>query len=367
MPSQEKQSFWNKNWNKKTLRKNLKRLVFFLGLGVMVLFFIYIDLVKYGLQQGQGQLRILWEAQPNSVFLEDPDFPDSLKQKIQLISEIKQFSVDSLGLNPSGSYEKLFDQKNKPILWIVTACPPYTLEAHRWTFPILGRFSYKGFFEYDEATKEKQQLDKQGLDTKIGEVSAWSTLGYLNDPILSSMFKRPVGRLANLILHELTHGTLFVKNNITYNENLANFIGDKGAIQFLKSKYGANSAELREYEAQKIDRDTFTNFVLRGAQSLDSLYGTFSEAMPIDLKEKHKKQHLQKIINSLDSCNFINPNYCYYFSDFEPNNTFFAGYARYNARRNYFEEEFQTKFQGDFPKYLAYLKEKYAKSGIMIF
>jgi len=341
------------------LKKMIKRFISIIGLILVIYLLVNWKLVVYGVGQLQGQVNILWNARPNAEFLENPDYPDSLKQKIRLISEIKKFAIDSLNINPSGSYEKLFDQEGKPILWIVTACPPYDLKAYKWEFPILGAVSYKGFFEYSKAEKEEQTLKNQGFDTRIGEVGAWSTLGYLNDPILSGMLQRPVGRLANLVIHELTHGTLFVKDNVTYNENLANFVGDLGAIRFLEYKYGKYSDELRAYEAYKMDKDTFTNFVLKAGQSLDSLYQNVDSQLPDLEKEKYKKQHLQKIMSSIDTCNFINSNYCRYFDDFEPNNTFFAGYARYNARRNQFEEEFATKFDSDFPKYFEYLKDKY--------
>ncbi len=341
------------------LKTNIRKIK--LGLLVMLTFFLvyHYQSIHYGIQQAKGQIRILWEARPKSEFLNNPNYPDSLKQKIHLIAEIKKFAIDSLNINPSGSYEKIFDQKGLPILWIVTACPPYSLRAYEWKFPIIGTFSYKGFFEYSEAKKEKQHLVNQGFDARISEVSAWSTLGYLNDPILSEMLQRPVGKLTNLVIHELTHGTLYVKDNVTYNENLANFVGDIGAIRFLNYKYGKYSDELRAYEAYKMDNDAFTNFVLKAGKSLDSLYQSFDSKLSDFQKESLKKHHLQKIIHSIDTCHFINPNYCRYFDDFELNNTFFAGYARYNERRNQFEEEFKNKFNSDFPKYFEYLKNKY--------
>jgi len=169
------------------------------------------ELVSYGWMQGRGQLRILWNTKSVAEVLSDPAYPDSLKQKIELILEIKRFAIDSLGLDKSGSYESFYDQQGKPILWVVTAAQPYQLVARQWHFPIIGTFSYKGFFEKDRADTTVAELKREGLDTRVGEVSAWSTLGFLNDPILSSFLDRPEGSLAELIIHELTHGTLFIK------------------------------------------------------------------------------------------------------------------------------------------------------------
>ena len=209
------------------------------------------ELVGYGWMQARGQLRILWNTKPVADVLADPAFPDSLKQNIRLISEIKRFAIDSLGLDKSGSYESFYDQQGKPILWVVTGAEPYRLVARQWHFPVIGTFSYKGFFEKDRADSTVSMLQKEGFDTRVGEVSAWSTLGFLDDPILSSFLDRPVGGLAELIIHELTHGTLFIKDNLDYNENLADFVGEYGALRFVAGKYGRTSTQYRDYLVTK--------------------------------------------------------------------------------------------------------------------
>ena len=140
------------------------------------------DLVLYGIAQGQGQLHIMQEARPIADIMADPEFPDSLKTKLDLIQEIRDFAIDSLGLTDSDSYREVYDQKGEPILWIVTACQPYALEDYKWEFPLLGALSYKGHFEKWKADAEAAELAKTGLDTDVGEVSAWSTLGWLDDP-----------------------------------------------------------------------------------------------------------------------------------------------------------------------------------------
>jgi predicted aminopeptidase len=323
----------------------------------------YHELVSYGWMQALGQVGMLMNVQDTDEILADPTFPDSLKAKIRLIEEIKKFGVDSLGLTPSQNYTTFYNQKGKPLIWVITASDRYRIKAFEWRFPILGAFPYKGFFDSTRAVSEKKLLMDQGMDADIGEVSAWSTLGYLKDPILSSMLLRKDGSLANLILHELTHGTLFVKNNLELNENLASFIGDLGAVKFLTQKYGPESPQLKAYEFSKKYNDAYSQHILRGITRLDSLYNTFGPDMtPNAGKDTLKKNMILRILSDSDTlfggkiAFRKNKN----FTDAEiPNNAFFISYQTYRSKQNIFRQEFETKFGRDFKKYLAYLKEKY--------
>ena len=338
-----------------------------ISLAIFLLIFVtciyYRDLVSYGWMQAKGQIGILWNVQPVEDILKDPAFPDSLKAKIRLIEEIKQFGVDSLGLTPSKNYTTFYNQHGKPLIWVITASDRYRIKAHLWNFPILGAFPYKGYFDSTRAVREEKDLIKEGYDTDIGEVSAWSTLGYLKDPILSTMLRRKEGSLANLILHELTHGTLFVKNDLELNENLASFVGDLGAIRFLKQKYGPDSRELRAYEFSKKYNDAYSQHIFRGIKSLDSLYATFgSNLKPDPEKDSLKKKVIIKILNDADT--LLSGKITLKANNMRrwdplPNNAFFISYQTYKSRQNIFLIEYNTKFGADFKKYLTYLKEKY--------
>ena len=214
----------------------LKRISIGVAIGLVVLIAFNLDLLEYGIGQLRGQMTILAEARPIDEVLEDPTFPDSLKTKIHLIQEVRQFAVEELELVDSKNYTTIYDQKGRDVLWNVSACEPYELKPYKWSFPILGSFSYKGFFDLEKARQERGVLDSLGLDTNIRAVGAWSTLGWFQDPILSNMLYRKEGDLAELIIHELTHATIFVKDSLTFNENLASFIGTEGAKLFLEKK-----------------------------------------------------------------------------------------------------------------------------------
>ena len=342
----------------------IKKIVLAICLLILITGIYYRDLVSYGWMQAKGQISILWNVQQVKDVLNDPAFPDSLKARIRLIEEIKQFGVDSLGLTPSKNYTTFYDQHGKPLIWVITASDRYRIKPYKWQFPIIGAFPYKGFFDSTRAANEENILIDQGFDADIGEVSAWSTLGYLKDPILSSMLRRKEGSLANLILHELTHGTLFVKSDLELNENLASFVGDLGAIRFLKQKYGLESKELRIYEYSKKYNDAYSQHILRGIGKLDSLYNTFGSNMKADpLKDSLKQKLIKKIVTDADTLlgnkNTLKAN-SYWQKNPLPNNAFFISYQTYKSKQNTFQNEYKNRFGSDFKKYLSYLKAKYS-------
>jgi predicted aminopeptidase len=332
----------------------------FLFAVVVFLAFNY-ELLFYGYGQAKGQLSVIFGAKPIAHYLNDKAYPDSLKSKIRLIQEIRKFAFDSLGINYSDNYTSLYDQEGKPILWMLTACEPFQLKAKEWEFPILGTFSYKGYFDSTKAIMASLALKNEGFDVDLGEVSGWSTLGWLKDPILSSMLYKKEGNLANLIIHELTHGTLYVKDNVDYNENLASFVGDQGALRFLRYKYGINSKQYQDYITYKADYKTYVDVVLKSSKQLDSIYKSMPSTFSITQKLKVKNNFISNFKKSFDTIPFQKP---YRFAkliqeDTLMNNTFFLHYVRYRKQQDVFEEEFKHKFNSNFEKYFLYLKKKY--------
>jgi predicted aminopeptidase len=320
----------------------------------------YNELVMYGIAQGRGQLRIVMDARPVSEMLNNPAFPDSLKKKLRLIAEIKQFATDSLGMKPSDNYSTVYDQRGKSVLWTITACEPFSLKAKEWSFPFLGNVSYKGFFDYKKGRKEADELKARGYDVDYGGVGGWSTLGWFKDPILSSMLTRNEGSIANLILHELTHGTIYLKSSVDYNENLASFIGDKGAERFLLYKYGAGSRPYLEYEQSKADRKVFNEYILHAAERLDSLYKTFPTGGSVVDKEMKKMTLIGEIISGVDKLELYHKrNYKAYVSDArDEKNAFFMSFRRYDSKYEVFDKEFKEQYGSDIRRYLEALVKR---------
>ncbi|AWV97575.1 aminopeptidase [Arcticibacterium luteifluviistationis] len=343
------------------MKKTLKTIALLLLAFCLSFYLFYFQEVNYGLRQAKGQLKVIMNTVPIEEVMADSNFPDSLKAKIELIQEIKKFTVDSLGLKPSTSYLDYYEQHGQPILWVITACPPYKLENKKWKFPIAGEFGYKGHFEKEITQKEVNQLKQEGLDVRVSEVSAWSTLGYLSDPILSSMLERDEGSLAALIIHELTHGTLFVKNDLEFNENLADFVGDHGALLFLQSKYGKGAKEIEKYKASKKFYERFSGHIAYGTEKLDSLFQTFPPEMASIKKDSLKYDLIDEIMLSADS---LSQNSKYkYKGRGSINNAFFTAYRTYQGKQSDFENELESKFNNNFKEYLSYLKSKFQSLG----
>jgi predicted aminopeptidase len=327
---------------------------------LVVLIFIYWELIVYGIQQGQGQFNIIWNAKPVEEYLKDPDFPDSLKARLELINDIRKFAIDSLGLKDTENYKTLYDQKGKEVMWVVIASEPFRLKSKEWEFPIVGSVPYKGFFKKERAEKLKQELEKDGWDVIVRNPGGWSTLGWFTDPILSKMLMRSEGDLANLIIHEMSHATIFVKDSVEFNENLSTFIGDRGAEQFLIFKYGRDSKEYTTYLQEDSDYLKFVDHMLRGANKLDSLYGTFRSNDPVDKKKFLKEQLIRKVVNAMDTLSLaLTRDPSSRFKNSLPNNAFFINYRQYQAKQTEFLEEWRIKFGGDLKAYIAYLSEKY--------
>lgn len=344
------------------MKSRKKRIWLSVVMFLLILVVIYRDLISYGYMQGMGQYKVLAEARPVEEFLNSEDFPDSLKSKIRLIQQVRQYATDSLGLKDSENYTTLFDQKGKPILWNLSASEKYRMEPRKWSFPMLGSFSYKGFFDLEKARAERDELVKAGYDTRIRTVGGWSTLGWFKDPILSNMLNRKDGQLAELIIHELTHATLFVKDSLEFNENLATFIGEKGALKFLRDTYGPNSPKVEEYLRSFDDSKDFADHMLRGYRSLETLYeaSDFIKEMDTTAKEQRKAELIKEIVMTLDTINFSAPTrFQRVFAKAMPNNAYFMAFQRYRAKQNIFDDDFKQQFNEDIRAFIQHYSDLY--------
>jgi predicted aminopeptidase len=337
----------------------IKKIFFAVVLVVAILVVWNWSLVYYGIRQGMGQLEIVWNARPVEEFLQDPSFPDSLKQKLRLIDEIRKYAIDSLGLKDTKNYKTLYDQKNQEVMWVVQACEPFALQPKVWDFPIVGTVPYKGFFNKEKALNLRKELETEGYDVSVRNPGGWSTLGWFTDPILSGMLDRSEGDLASLIIHEMVHATVFVKDDVDFNENLADFIGDTAAYYFLKYKFGADSKQYLDYLHSDQDYRKFTKHILRGTQSLDSLYNTLRPKEPIEQKKEKKRAMIEKIVTSIDTLNLYTKPKGERMKKYLPNNTFFMSYRLYKAKQDVFGVELAEKFKGDMRSYLKHLTKKY--------
>lgn len=336
--------------------------VFYFLMSIMLLFcMVNCSSIIYGIKQGMGQMKIVREAEELDHFLSLESYPDSLKQKLKLVKEIKQYCQDSLKLVSGDNYGKMFDQKGEPGMYVLTASKEFELSSYQWSFPFLGKFSYKGFFDLQKAREERKELDIEGFDTDLSVVNAWSTLGWFKDPVMSSMLNLSEGKLARVLIHEITHYNIFIKDDIQYNENLASFIGDKGAKKFLADKYGDRSKELENYEIFLHDIDLFTTYMMKKSIELSEFYEGIDSITENSTIQKRNK--IKSMIMGLKDQNFRSDKLVKrIIAEADSiNNTFFTDFLMYHEESSEMEKEFNEKFNGDINLFIEEQKKKYGK------
>jgi len=201
--------------------------------------------LSYLTEQGIGQVRLQWSGKKNDVVLSNPNISPSIKRKIILVEEYKKFFYYYFGQKASEIYTKTSILDNKAVTYLVIASTHTKIKAHEFEFPIMGSFPYIGFFKLDSAKEFAKDLQEdEGFVTWIRPVYAYSTLGYLEDRILSSFFEYDDVELAELVFHELFHTIFFIKDEVDLNENLANLYGKE-----MLQEYFHDRPELKTYLA----------------------------------------------------------------------------------------------------------------------
>ncbi|MBP1695648.1 MAG: aminopeptidase [Deltaproteobacteria bacterium] len=220
---------------------------------------------------GWHQSSISFHSVPVQEVLDKKELGHEAKKRIHFIQEVKRYGEEKLGLRRTNSYSRYFEVKG-PVLHIITASEKDRLRLYRWDFPITGKVTYKGFFTREDILKEKGSLEAKGYDTFVQQAGAYSTLGWLKDPIFSSMLQQDESTLANLILHEMTHATIYFKGQTDLNEQIATFVGNQGAIDFLTEKYGKESEEVVEAIHCQEDDLLFSRWIDQACQELSDFY-----------------------------------------------------------------------------------------------
>lgn len=339
----------------------IKPFLFFLTWLLLALFSLallwYADLVWYGYLQAKGQLSILYKAQPIEAQIHSKECSDSLKNRLLLVLDVKKFAENELGLVATENFNTFYDQKGQPLLWNVTASEQFSLTPYEWTFPIVGRVGYKGFFEESLAHQEAAKIAKMGYDTSVYVVSAWSTLGFFQDPVLSEFLKRSEGDIAELIIHELMHATVYYADSVSFNENLATFVGERGALLYLQKRYGGTSTPYLHYQNSLGDAKIFLRFMLQAAQYLDQSYTSWQNLPQMTLQEKHsqKQRLMQQLREAHDTLPYATSLYTDYVARTKLNNTFFLDFLRYNSQQDALSRIYTQNCQQDLKRFIEYI------------
>lgn len=235
-----------------------------------------------------NHLAMLNTKVPIADALKSDQYTPEQKRKMELTQEVRSFSFDKLGLKKSDNYTDFIDLKRPSVTYAVMASQKWKLEPYLWSFPFIGKAPYKGFYKEELAKEEAEEMKKKDLDVYVRGVPAFSTLGKLNDPLLSSMLNYSDYDLVNTIIHELVHTTLFIKDNIDFNERLAVFVANKGTEIFYLEKEGPQSKTLQQTQSENEDDAVFSQFITKELDQLKKWYEEFDHTQKISSEEKEE-------------------------------------------------------------------------------
>jgi predicted aminopeptidase len=225
---------------------------------------------RYLARAAWEEAKILARRRPIEALVADSTVSPDVRRRLQLVVDARAFAQRSLGLRPGESFTTYSPLESDTLVLVLSAARRDTLQAYTWWFPIVGRFPYKGFFDAGDATAARDDFSRRGFDTYLRPAAAFSTLGWFNDPLLSTTLRMDTLDLAKTVIHELTHNTLFVKGDVAFNESLASFVGARGAASFFRERGHERAA--RRVDAEWADEKQLGAFWSALAHSIDSAF-----------------------------------------------------------------------------------------------
>lgn len=226
--------------------------------------------LPYYWQAVGGQLELLRKRTPIEELIADPDTSDELKRALESAAEIRRYAVDALGLPDNSSYMSYVDLERAYVVWNVIAAEEFSVDPVRWCFPFAGCVAYRGYFDRAAAERYQATLAAEGLDTYSGGASAYSTLGYFDDPLLGTMLAGGEEYVAALLFHELAHQRLYVKSDSEFNEAFATAVEEHGLEQWLAETGGEGA--LARYRERMRRRAEFGELVADQQARLRAIY-----------------------------------------------------------------------------------------------
>ena len=248
------------------------------------------ETVGYYSQAARGQLTIVFAREDIQHLIERPDLSQELAGKFARVMDIREFAESELGLPVGGNYSSYVDVEREHVVWNVFAAPEFSVDPVNWCYPIAGCVAYRGYFSQQSALSYAAKLEEDGFDVYTGGVDAYSTLGWFEDSLLSTVLNRADYQLAGLIFHELAHQLVYLPGDTTFNESFATAVEREGVRRWLaKSNKDFNiDAALLDYDRQQQFVDLVTDYRDR----FESLY-------QLDLKESSMRSQKLEVQQAL--------------------------------------------------------------------
>lgn len=314
--------------------------------------------LPYVVKQGSIHLSHINSRKPIEKILKNPEKYKLSKdevQKLTLIQKVRQFAIDRVGLKSSKNYTTYvkFPDQRKNLVYLVTGCDKLELKPYTWSFPFVGEVPYKGFFVLEDAKAEASSLKNKDLDIYIRGSIAFSTLGWFSDPVYSTILALPALDLIDLIFHEMTHDTVYLKDSAELNESLATFVGGEATLFYLNETYGQGSREYREQVDKMYDAKVFSRFM---KETEDKLVQLFKSNINKEQKLKAKEKILEESKERYKTALFRTKDYDFYLK-LPLNNAIIVALQTYYTGFDEFEKKFQS-FNRDFKKFISSYTDK---------
>ena len=260
------------------------KLIFFLICSAVL---ISCGAIGYYSQAAQGQLSIFLGRQNIEELISSDSFPDDLKHKFKEIEKIKNFARLNLKLPVGDNYSSYVDVNRDYLVWNVFAAPEFSTKPSTWCYPFAGCVSYRGYFSRERALRYAEKLENKGFDVYTGGIAAYSTLGWFDDSITSTVINRSGNQLARLIFHELAHQVVYLPGDTTFNESFATVVENEGLRRWLLSLRQGDSID--KLKLRQVQRQQFVELVTKYRNRLSKVY----EAELSDALKREKKLKLQ--------------------------------------------------------------------------
>ena len=276
-----------------------------LGAGAVVLITSFASACSpiYVIRAGIAEAKILRARRPIPEVVLDPATDERTRTKLTFVVEARNYAIEEFGLDVGRSYTSFTQLESDTLAMVLSAAPRDRLAPKTWWFPIVGRVPYKGYFNENAAIKAQGKLEEDGFDTFLRPTSAFSTLGWFADPLLSSLLRLDEVDLVETVLHELSHNHLFVKGQVRFNESFATFVGRAGAIEFFCNRQGggADTVKCLRAQARWRDHQRFEGFIEGLVDQLEVVYQDTTLAYETKLTERERifDRHLEIFANEV--------------------------------------------------------------------
>ena len=303
----------------------------------------------YSIRQGTAFLGYLNRAIPLEDLAGRAGATEEDRLFVERVESIRYFATGHLGLDGSRNYTTYVALDRNFLAAVVSASAADSFDRHYWWFPVVGRVPYKGFFNVEDARRERARLERRGLDVWVRGVGAFSTLGWFRDPLFSFMREYSDRELADLIIHELVHTTVWLRNHAQFNEQLAQFIGTEGARQFMEKK-GIAESEDADHN-RRADRRAYFAFIQSLIAELEAMFA----ATPTREERLARKDEIIAAAQSRFEAEYDSLFYTgtfRFFIDLPVNNAYLDLFRLYHEEDRFFADLFERS-GSDLPAFIA--------------